>query len=147
MIQTSLTIGMVFNSTLNEFGGPRLNGEQPYFNAKTGHIAVPFRVREIHVRASVAYFKLDGVFVQPASIFQLWSDIAGSMSPVIWCEHDDELGNGIHYKFNEGSMLDIRGNYNFQLRDLSGALPAVNPDPAVTNQLDGAVNVLIDFIA
>lgn len=147
LIRTSATLGFTIDSTLNISGGTRAVGEAPIWIAKSAAISIPFRVRKLIVRSSVSYFQGGAPFQQPDTIFQIWSDIGGTMQPIISIEHDQEMLNGVHYQYNVESLQDIRGSYTFQIRDLSGNVPLVAADPAVVPQLQGVINILIDFIA
>jgi len=149
MIKTSSTLAFNIDSTLNSSGNAQRGvGEATTFDGTTAYIQVPFRVRKLSVRATVSYFLTGGApFVRPDSILQLWSNIGGTMAPVIFVHHDQEVLNGVTYQYNTESMIDVRGTYVFQLRDLTGATPQIHADPNVAPQLKGTINVLIDFSA
>jgi len=146
-MKTTRVLGFYFDSTINGATGlPRANGDPiTGFDSVCAYINVPFRVRRMKVTGICTYFLPGGIFTQPDTIFQVYSDIAGADQIIGFAEHDTDIAVGITEEFDIGSLREVRGIYNFKLRDLSGNIPVVNTNPAVGTQHRGFVNVMIEF--
>jgi hypothetical protein len=147
-MKTTRVFGFYFDSTINgATATPRANGDPVTgFDSVSAYVNVPFRVRSMKVTGICAYFLTGSViFTQPDTIFQVHSDIGGSEQIIGFAEHDTDISVGISEEYDIASLREIRGIYNFKLRDLSGNIPVVNANPLLPTQHRGYVNVMIQF--